>query len=138
MNVKKLLIASVVIWIVGTVFGMLTCGWLFSWVYELPPNIWQSHEAMMENLVWMNLLGFFGYLAFAFVFAIFYKGIPGQGIKKGVNYGILIWLAGSLVGMFTMPLYMTISTTVVIYWIVQALALNLINGAIIGKIYKEE
>ena len=138
MNIKKLLIASVAIWIVGTAFGFLTCGWLFSWVYELPPNIWQSHEAMMENLTLMNLLGFFGYLAFAFVFAIFYKGIPGQGIKKGVTYGILIWLVGSLAGMFTMPLYMTISTTVVIYWIVQALALNLISGAIIGKIYKEE
>ena len=138
MNIKKLLIATVAMWIIGTIFGMLTCGWLFNWVYELPPNIWQSNEVMMENLTLMNLLGFFRYFAFALVFAFLHKGIPESGIKKGIIYGILIWLVGSFAGMFTMPLYMTISTTVVVYWMAQALVLNLINGAIVGKIYKEE
>ena len=138
MNIKKLLIATVAMWIFGTIFGMLTCGWLFNWVYELPPNIWHSQEAMMDNLVLANLLGFFRCLAFAFVFAFLYKGIPGSGIKKGVIYGILVWLVGTFSGMLTMPLFMTISTTVIIYWIAQALILNLINGAIIGEIYKEE
>jgi len=65
------------------------------------------------------------------------KGIPGEGAKKGMTYGILVWLVGALTGIASMPDYMTIATTVVVYWILQALVLNIINGAIVGVIYKE-
>ncbi len=138
MNTKKIIISSVVIWIVSVAFGFLTCGWLFNWVYQLPPNIWKSPEAMAVNLIWMNLIGLLTAIIFASVFALLYKGIPGQGIKKGINYGFIIWLVSALSGMITMPFYMTIATTVVVYWIILALALNIINGAIIGAIYKEK
>jgi hypothetical protein len=43
-----------------------------------------------------------------------------------------------LSGIASMPFYLTIATTVVVYWIIQALALNLINGAIVGAIYKDK
>jgi hypothetical protein len=33
---------------------------------------------------------------------------------------------------------MTIATTVVIYWIIGALVLGVINGAIVGVLYKEQ
>nr|AAU82643.1 hypothetical protein GZ18H11_16 [uncultured archaeon GZfos18H11] len=52
-------------------------------------------------------------------------------------YGILVWLVGALTGIASMAFYMTIATTVVVYWILQALVLGLINGAIVGVIYKE-
>ena len=58
-------------------------------------------------------------------------------MKKGMIYGILVWLVGALTGIASMPFYMTIATTVVVYWILQALVLGLINGAIVGVIYKE-
>ena len=138
MNTKKIILSSVVIWIVSVVFGFLTCGWLFNWVYQLPPNIWKTPEVMTVNLIWMNLIGLLTAIIFASVFALLYKGIPGQGIKKGINYGFIIWLVSALSGMITMPFYMTIATTVVVYWIILALALNIINGAIIGAIYKEK
>jgi hypothetical protein len=54
-----------------------------------------------------------------------------------MTYGILVWLVGALTGIASMPFYMTIATTVVVYWILQALVLGLINGAIVGVIYKE-
>lgn len=53
-------------------------------------------------------------------------------------YGILVWLVGALTGLASMPFYMTIATTVIVYWIIQALVLNLINGAIVGAIYMEK
>jgi len=65
------------------------------------------------------------------------KGIPGEGAKKKMTYGILVWLVGALTGIASMAFYMTIATTVVVYWILQALVLGLINGAIVGVIYKE-
>ena len=84
MNAKRILISGVVIWIVGTVFGILTCGWLFNWVYTLPPNIWKDPAVMMSagNLIGANLIGLVSAIIFALVYALLYKGIPGEGAKK--------------------------------------------------------
>lgn len=83
-NTKRILISGVVIWIVGTVFGLLTCGWLFNWVYQLPPNIWKDPTMMMSagNIIGANLIGLIRAIIFALVFALLYKGIPGKGAKK--------------------------------------------------------
>ena len=140
MNTKRILISGVLIWIVGSVFGILTCGWLFNWVYTLPPNIWKDPAAMMStgNMIGANLIGLIAAIIFASVYALIYMGIPGDGIKKGMIYGLIVWLLGALSGIASMPFYMSIATTVVVYWIIQALVLNLINGAIVGAIYKEK
>jgi len=140
MNTIRILISGFVMWLVGTVFGLLTCGWLFNWVYLLPPNIWKDPAVTMStgNIIGANLTGLVAAIIFASVYALLYKGIPGDGIKKGMTYGILVWLLGAVSGIATMPFYMTIATTVVVYWILQALVLNLINGAILGVIYKED
>lgn len=139
MNIARILISGVVIWIVSTVLGFLSCGWLFNWVYLLPPNIWLDETVMMSagNIIGANIAGLILALLFTFVFAVLYKGIPGTGAKKGMIYGVLVWLVGALAGIASMPFYMTIATTVVIYWIIQALVMNVISGAIIGAIYRE-
>lgn len=138
MNIKRIIISGVVIWIVGTVSGILTCGWLFNWVYLLPPNIWKSPEMMMSpgNLIGANLAGLTRAIVFALVYALLFKGIPGKSIKKGIVFGILVWLVGELTGIASMPFFMTIATTVVVYWIIQAFVMGIINGAIVGAIYK--
>ncbi len=138
MNIKKLAWATILTWIVSTAIIWLTCGWLFTWVYEIPPTIWLSAEEMMStsNMLGSNIVSLIGCLVFVCVFTILYKGIPGKGIKKGLYYGLLVWLVGAAVGMATMPFYMTISTTVIIYWILQALVINLVKGAIVAKIFK--
>lgn len=140
MNVKGVVIAGVVVWIVNLIFGFLTCGWLFNWVYELPPNIWQDPETIMSagNFIGSNVIGIVSGILFALVFAVIYKGIPGKGINKGMIYGVLMWFVGALSGISIMPFYMTIATGVVIYWILQQLVLGVINGAIVGAIYKEK
>ncbi len=141
MNVKRIVIAGVVIWIVDSIFFILTCGWLFKWVYKLPPNIWRDWatiQASAGNLIGAHVIGIIRALLFVLVFAIIYKGIPGKGITKGMIYGVLVWIVGALSGMPSMPFYMTIATGVVIYWIIQQLVLGVINGAIVGAIYKEQ
>ncbi len=140
MSAKRIIISGVVIWIVSSLFGWLTCGWLFKWVYTLPPNIWKDPVIMMSagNMIGMNVTGLIGALLFALVFAVLYKGIPGKGVAKGMMYGILVWLVGALTGIGSMPFYMTIATTVVVYWLINALVLSVINGAVVGAIYKEK
>lgn len=139
MNIKRVLISGGIIWVVDTLFGWLTCGWLFNWVYTLPPNIWKEPTVIMSagNVIGANIVGIGKAIIFALVYALLYKGIPGERVKKGMIFGVIVWLVGALSGIASMPFYMTIAVTVVVYWIVQALVINLIDGAIVGVIYKE-
>jgi MFS family permease len=141
MNAKRIVIAGLVVWIVSSIIILLTCGWLFKWVYKLPPNIWRDFSTMPAtavNIIGPHVIGIIQGLLFALVFAIIYKGIPGKGVLKGIIYGVLVWLVGALTGLAGMPFYMTIATGVVVYWIIQQLVLGVINGAIVGAIYKEK
>ena len=139
MNLKRALIAGVVVAIVSAIFSMLTCGWLFNWVYLLEPtNIWKPMEEVSGMwYLWVNLGGLFNGIMLALVYALLYKGIPGTGIVKGLWYGGLVWLIGMIPGMFATYTFMTVATTAVIYWTVSGLFHYLLSGAIIGAIYKE-
>jgi len=70
MNIPKIIIAGVAVWLTNTVLGFLTCGKLFNWVYEIPPNVWKDPEVMMSgsNLLWINLFGLVSGLIFASAF----------------------------------------------------------------------
>ncbi len=140
MNIQKILLSSVLIWIVSTLFAWLTCGWLFNWVYQIEPIIWLTPEVMMSanNMIASNIIGIFMSIIFVSVYAWLHGNFPGKtNIRKGLNYGFMVWLVGALAGMVGMPFYMTIAWTVVIYWLVQALVVSLIKGAIVGAIYKD-
>lgn len=129
---KQILTAGVLSWLATSAIGWLTCGWLFSWVYELPPtDFWLPMEQM--NMPMMTIMGLLMALFFAWVYSVIKNGIPGEGVKKGITFGFLMWLIGPLFGIGMMAFYMQIATGVVIYWIVQALVMNIVSGAILGK-----
>jgi len=71
MNIKKILISGVLIWIINTIIRFITCGWLFSWVYKLQPtNIWVDQETMMSGttMLWANLFSLVAAMIFATAF----------------------------------------------------------------------
>jgi hypothetical protein len=91
MNAKRIVIVGLIVWIVDSIFILLTCGWLYKWVYQLPPNIWRDWSTMPAtavNIIGPHVIGIIRALLFALVFAILYKGIPGKGITKGIVYGV--------------------------------------------------
>ncbi|MBN1549404.1 hypothetical protein JW872_01955 [Candidatus Babeliales bacterium] len=137
MNTPRVFGLSVAVWFVGYVFRILTCGWLFTWVYMIPPHIWVDPQAMMQlpSLVGMNLISWLHALMFVVVYAFVNKYMPFKGVTGGLLYGLGVTLVSSF-GMLTMPFYMTIAPTVVIYWVLQGLILNMVNGAIMGKWYR--
>lgn len=139
MNKKRIALAGIINWILGTIYTMLTCGWLFNWIYTIEPIIWKTPEEIMlaSNYAGSSAVGLLASILLVLGYSIFYKSIPGKGVKKGLWYGFLIWLiGGSIAGIATMPFYMTIAWEVVIYWLLSGLILKLIEGAIIGLIYK--
>ena len=113
MNISRILISGIVVWIFGAIYTFLTCGWLFQWVYTIPPIIWLDPAVMMapSNMILSNIFGIMIGIIFALVYALIYRGIPKKGVQKGMIYGLIVWLVGSFSGMITMPFYMNISTT---------------------------
>lgn len=138
MNKTRLLLLTLLVFVIHTMIIMLTCGWLFSWVYTLPPTeVWLPKEVMMssQTLLNSNLLTLVMSFFFVYVYAVIYKGVPGKTWSRGLTYGALLWLITG-VGMSSMMLFMAISPTVVIYWIIQALVISLISGSFVGGLYK--
>lgn len=76
-------------------------------------------------------------LFFAGVYNVITKGIPGNTVaKKGLIYGLLVWLVGGLSGNLAMVLLINLPVELIGYWIVTGLIINLLAGVAIAKIVK--
>ena len=137
MNVKKIILAILLVGIFNIIVGMLTCGGAFTWVYKLEPtNVWRPIASVSFPLM---ILSIFAVDAlFVFIYALINKGIPGQNrFVKGLIYGLIVCLVGLVPGMISTYLYMTVATTVVIYWTIWGFIASPIKGLITAAIYGE-
>jgi len=138
MKIGKVLIAGVAVTVFNVVVGMVTCGGVFNWVYKLEPtNVWKpmgnsgpGAGFMLGSLILSVVL--------SFVYALIEKGIPGKNkLVKGLVFGLCVWAVGILPGMFATYAFMTVATTVVIYWTIIGLIKTPLDGMIIAAIYGE-
>lgn len=138
MKIGKILIAAAALSLFGAVFGGLTCGWLFNWVYKLEPtNVWRPMEGPPGFT--FQIGGFLLNVVLVIVYALLRKGIPGKNkLTRGAIFGLCIWAVGMLPGMFSTYSFMTVATGVVIYWTILGLVEMPIKGLIISAIYDED
>lgn len=137
MKLGKIVIAGLAVTIFGMIVGAVTCGGVFNWVYKLEPtNVWKPMDGppgmifMIGTLV-LNII-------LSFIYALINKGIPGKSkLVKGLVFGLCVWAVGMLPGMFSTYAFMTVSTTVVIYWTVLGLITTPLEGIIVASIYGE-
>ncbi|MFA5270939.1 MAG: hypothetical protein WC412_01195 [Candidatus Omnitrophota bacterium] len=137
MKIGRVLIAGIAVTIFNAIVGMITCGGIFGWVYKLEPtNVWKPMDAgpgvifMIGSLILSILL--------SFVYALIQKGIPGGNrFIKGIIFGLCVWAVGMLPGMFATYAFMTVATTVVVYWTILGLIKMPLEGMIISAIYGE-
>lgn len=137
MNIKKLILAVVLVSLFNVLFGAITCGGAFSWIYKLEPtNVWKSMDNFSFPL--MILSDVFINFIFVLVYAIIKSGVPGKNkVAKGLLFGLLVWLVGMLPGMIMTYLYQSIATTVVIYWAIWGLIVSPVKGLIAAAVYGE-
>lgn len=137
MNIKKLILAVLLVTIFNILFGMLTCGSTFSWVYKLEPtSVWKPIESF--SLPLMILSTFVIDFIFVLAYAIIKSGVPGKNkYVKGLLFGLLVWSVGMFPGMIMTYLYQSIATTVVIYWTIWGLIVSPLKGLIAATVYGE-
>ncbi|MBI5037640.1 MAG: hypothetical protein HZC01_02975 [Candidatus Kerfeldbacteria bacterium] len=116
---------------------------LFGDIFRLAPtDVWKWTPAMGLDIPvsWpiLLLMNITLALVFAWVFAILYSGIPGQGVRKGLVFGLFAWLIGVIPPMTTLYLMTNIATGALLYFTVQGLVEWLAYGATIAAIYREQ
>jgi hypothetical protein len=102
MNVKRLIlagiVASVLFLVLDAVFGVLG-GVIAELAFGLPSG--QPDEAKLATgLVFELINGFM----LAVIYAIIHPALPGEGWKRGISYGLIVW--GLRVVMWAFSTYM--------------------------------
>ncbi|MBI2097223.1 MAG: hypothetical protein HYT40_03715 [Candidatus Sungbacteria bacterium] len=147
MNIKRIIIAGLALDIVS--FIGIPSYKLFGWVFALEPSsIWKWTPssgttipfASLSFSEWLFLLLVNTALAvfIAFLYALFYKSIPGNGIKKGLAFGLLIYPIGVIIPLFSVYYLMNVAVGALIYLASQGLFEFLLYGVVISLIYREK
>lgn len=136
-QLKKLILPALALSVFGFLYGWLTCGWLFTWMYELEPTlVWRPMDGAPG--VDYHITALVLNAVFVYVYLLLQKSIPGKTwVKKGTAYGLIVWAIGMLPGMFMTHFFMTVATTVVIYWAVSGVISLALSGMIVSYLCKK-
>ena len=120
------IIAGIVMLIIGSAFMMIPG--VTEWYTEKFPDM-MAPTAMSIMTVGVVLGG----IIMGLVYSVIYSAIPGEGARKGLNYGIMVWLLAGLMWpimiMGFAPAYLWIAE------LINGLIMYSIAGALLAIIY---
>ncbi|OHD72029.1 MAG: hypothetical protein A2W19_03555 [Spirochaetes bacterium RBG_16_49_21] len=133
MNVKRFIIASIVVYIVVQVLDFIIHGLILADTYKTLANVWRPD---MMSLVWIF---YAAGLVFAVLFVyIFIKGYEGKGILEGVRYGAIMGLFMNVIGMFGQYVMYPIPFLLSLQWFIYGMIEFIIAGMVVAAIYRPE
>jgi len=93
-----------------------------------PPPMSFFYYAIAFNVVTGILL--------ASVYSIICEGIPRTGVKRGLFYGIILFLAAGIPSSLSMYLLINLPVALIAWWSLESLAIYLIGGVVIAWLIK--
>lgn len=134
MNVKRYIIAVVVVFVFTFAYDFTLHGVLLSDTYKSLAHLWRPEadmQAMMPFMVVGQLL-----LAVIFTF-IFTRNYEGNGIGEGLRYGLY---AGLLLGapQISSYVYMPIPASLTATWVGGMVVWGILAGIVVSLVYKED
>jgi hypothetical protein len=130
----RILVSGLAYGIIAQVVGGLIYGGIFmKWTQEAS-FMWRP----MDSLLWkigMPLSSLLEGILVAIGYTILYKGIPGQGIKKGLTFGFILWLIYSLGGELSWYCMSPLPVMLVFAGWLYGLLVYGIGGIVISLIY---
>lgn len=131
MNIKKMAMASVAVFVGFQVMDYVIHGLILSSAYQLLAHVWRPD---MMSKMWILSLSE-AVMSVLFVY-IFIKGYENKGIMEGVRYGIVIGLFMNVIGMFSQYVMYPIPLGLSIKWFIYGMVEFIVCGAIAAGIYK--
>lgn len=140
-KILRALIGGLLIAVFDVVFGGITCGGAFNFIYKLQPYMWKTMCVTVPDCKLMTVLSLsnfvFGFI-FTLVFIWIYKGLPGKNaLQKGLYFGLIIWIIGNLQGMVSTYIFSNMLPGVISYMALTGLIRILGAGYIASIVYKE-
>jgi hypothetical protein len=119
------IVAGIVMIVIGSAFMMVPG--VTQWYYITFPEM-SSPMAMSIMMTGIVLIGIF----MGLVYSVINTAIPGEGARKGLNYGVMVWLLAGLMWLIMLlgfaPAYMWITE------LISGLVSYSIAGAVIAII----
>jgi len=131
MNVKRMLLAALAVFVTIQVLDFLIHSLLLASMYEETTEIWRPD---MMQLMWIMYITS-AFLSFLFVY-IFTKGHQGKGVIEGAKYGFLIGLLIAVIGILNQYVIYPIPLNMAIIWMVSGLIEFIVAGIVVALIYK--
>lgn len=134
MKVLRGVLGGIAFGAIGEAFGWLIYGVLFMRWTEQVGQLWRP----MESLYWrigMPLADIFSGLMIALGYALLYKGIPGNGLKKGLMFGLILWLIVRLAGELSWYAMSPVPFMLVVAGWLHGIIVMLLGGLVIAAIY---
>ena len=122
------IVAGIVMLVIGSAFVIVPGA--TEWYSETFPEMLSplAMSAMMASII---LLGIF----MGLIYSVINAAIPGEGARKGVNYGFMVWLLAGLMWPIMMigfaPAYLWITE------LISGLVTYSIAGAVIAILYEK-
>jgi hypothetical protein len=122
------IVAGILMLVIGSAFMMVPGA--TQWYSETFPEM-VSPLAMSAMMAGIVLIGIF----MGLIYSVLNPAIPGEGARKGLNYGVMVWLLAGLMWPIMLlgfaPAYMWITE------LISGLVSYSIAGAVIAIIYEK-
>lgn len=134
MKILRGVLGGVSFGIIWEFFGCFIYGILFlKWTLEAN-QIWRPMDSL-ETQIGIPLADISSGLTVAFAYSVLYKGIPGAGLKKGLVFGLILWLIMSFAGKMFFYASSPIPFMLLVAGWLHGLIVMSLGGVVIAAIY---
>ncbi|MBD3223779.1 MAG: hypothetical protein GF313_03570 [Caldithrix sp.] len=133
MNWKRILMATIIVYIVYEVINFIVHGVILSGAYQTMADTWRTD---MQSKMWVMYIGDIIFALFFVV--IFAKGYEGKGLMEGIRYGLLMSGFVIIPGMLAQYSVYEVTFVLTLQWIVFGFIKLIIIGMITALIYKPQ
>lgn len=132
-----MLVINSIIHMIGATIGMgyyMNPDYFEVWSKIMMPEPGPPPASFMIYSIIFNLIASF---IFVLVYLIIYDSLPGTGLtKKGLSYGLIIFMISGISGMLGMILLINLPAGLIGMWTVETLVINLLCGIFVALIAK--
>ena len=144
-NFKQVAISSIVFLIISQIINSITAVFTMSYYTNreyfalwskvmMPANGPPGTEFFLASIIIDLIVG----MILAGSYSLLADAIPGEGISKGINYGILLFLIAGVPFTLTVFLLFAVPGSLLVFWAISSLVIYLISGAVFAKIMVEK
>ncbi len=131
MDLKRLILTALTLFVVVFVFEWVFHGGLMASVYEQTAELWRSEQEMTDRFVWMIV----GQLMLASAVALLFAwGCKAGGVREGLTLGAILALL-RMAGNTVMYVVAPYPVRLIAWWDAGATIEMLLLGLVAGLIY---